>query len=205
MAEDSERFACPHCQGELTDHIPRYRLNDESKKRREAVQAASDLQAQLTAAQEQAGQLEGLQTQLAALQGQSERWGHERSLMQAGVTSQEGLQVALTLYGAMPADTRPPTVADWLTSDSLPQAVRVYLPQASAAPSDQPAPSAAPAAAAPAAAPTGSPHAGVRTGAPLAAGRPSAAELARPETFASLAKAEGLTVEQYARKMLSAG
>ena len=76
----------------------------------------------------------------------------EREIMAAGILDAEGVEYVQHAYSKLAADKRPP-LSEWLSQrDSLPRAVRAYLPEAPAA-SAQPVaspPSAAPAPVAPA-------------------------------------------------------
>jgi len=74
----------------------------------------------------------------------SAEWGTERAIMQRGITDAEGLAVAKTLFGMVPAEARPADgIAGWLgamTAETAPVALRGYLkPGAALAPTLPPA------------------------------------------------------------------
>lgn len=83
-------------------------------------------------------------TALAELQAQMEAerqgWGAERTLIGMGVQDQEGQEIIKALYDRVKPDAAgaKPSIGDWLAArDSLPKAVKAYLPD-----SGTPAPSA---------------------------------------------------------------
>jgi hypothetical protein len=77
----------------------------------------------------------------AASKAEREALRIEREISSAGITDAEGMEYVQHAYGKLPADGRPP-LAEWLAAkDSLPKAVRAYLPEAApAAPAAPPAP-----------------------------------------------------------------
>ena len=78
----------------------------------------------------------------AASKAEREALRVEREIASAGITDAEGIEYVQHAYGRLPSEGRPP-LAEWLgNKDSLPKAVRAYLPEA-------PAPAAAPAVGAP--------------------------------------------------------
>jgi hypothetical protein len=157
-------FACPHCSVEIPDV-----LTAEEVEQQKAALVASHA-AELAPLQAQAQRLAEVEQGRARLE-------LERDVARKGIVDPEGIEVVGALYAALPADARPPSVAEWLASDTLPRGVRAYLPQppAAAAP---PAPAGAPPAPpAPAAAPA-KVAAPVQPGAVSAAGAPTAEQIA---------------------------
>ena len=78
----------------------------------------------------------------AASKAEREALRIEREISAAGITDSEGMEYVQHAYSRLPSEGRPP-LAEWLgNKDSLPKAVRAYLPEA-------PAPAAAPAVGAP--------------------------------------------------------
>jgi hypothetical protein len=65
-----------------------------------------------TSASALAGQLETLQAQHAEA---SSAWADERAMLGVGLTDPEGQAVARTLYGLQPEDSRPGSIADYLS------------------------------------------------------------------------------------------
>jgi len=87
----------------------------------------------------------------AASKAEREALRVEREILAAGVTDAEGVEYVQHAYSRLPTEGRPP-LAEWLGQrDSLPKAVRAYLPEAPAstastatAPAPKPAPAPAP-------------------------------------------------------------
>lgn len=74
----------------------------------------------------------------AASKAEREALRIEREIASAGITDAEGMEYVQHAYGRLPSEGRPP-LAEWLAAkDSLPKAVRAYLPEAT--PAAAPAP-----------------------------------------------------------------
>lgn len=156
-------FACPHCSVEIPDVL----TAEEVEQQKAALVAAHT--AELAPLQAQAQRVAEVEQGRARLE-------LERDVARRGIVDPEGIEVVGALYAALPADARPPSVAEWLASDTLPRGVRAYLPQPPAA-----APVAAPGAAPVATAAPASPAkvaAPVQPGAVSAAGAPTAEQIA---------------------------
>lgn len=107
----------------------------------------------------------------------------EREIMAAGILDAEGVEYVQHAYSKLAADKRPP-LSEWLSQrDSLPRAVRAYLPEAPAA--STPVPS-APTSASPPPAPAPAPRPSTGT-IPQA---PSEPQSWTPEAIARLSPAE---------------
>jgi hypothetical protein len=81
----------------------------------------------------------------AAAQHEAERarWSVERDALRAGITDEEGLDVALMFYDRLPRDKRP-TMGEWLASlradpATAPRALAAYLPTTKATSTTPPA------------------------------------------------------------------
>lgn len=148
---------CESCGHEHEGWIPKTRLDKMASKLREAEQAAeaeaarvADLETQAKSAGKAAKELEAAAERIAQLEAGAVALKQERAIVRAGITDDEGLMVVRSLYSALPEDQRPASVEEWLGSDSLPRAVRAYLPETPAAPAgddkpaDQPAAETAP-------------------------------------------------------------
>jgi len=117
--------------------VPRARLNE----RAEEV-------ATLTAARDEALAKAALADRLPDLEAQLTAARQDVGLVRLGLDD-EGIQVARTLYQALPDDKRPDDLASWVTSDAAPRAVKAYIPAPPAqtpapAPMDAPKPAPAP-------------------------------------------------------------
>lgn len=130
---------CGACGADNDGWIPKERLDKVSEQRRNlrdelasAQQALEDLQSETsTASAEVAAKLshaETLQARVSELENERGGWATERALMAAGVTDEEGVGIARLLWDRMGEDDRPASVGDWLRSDSVPLAIRAYLP-----------------------------------------------------------------------------
>lgn len=89
-----------------------------------------------------AEQADKYRTQIEEVKAQSkaerEALRIEREISSAGITDAEGMEYVQHAYGKLPAEGRPP-LAEWLAAkDSLPKAVRAYLPEATPAPAPAP-------------------------------------------------------------------
>lgn len=140
---------CESCGAENAEWVPLARYNGVAKARDdaqaraqrledEAKQAATDhqtaladVQSKLDALGDPASQVETLTTQLQEAHGELEASKLRQGLMMGGVMDPEGLEVAATLWGALPADKRPESVEAWL-ADGAPRAVTVYVGSAGA-------------------------------------------------------------------------
>lgn len=138
---------CGACGADNEGWIPKERLDKVSEQRRglkeqlaNAQQALEDLQAETaTASAQSEAKLQHAETLLervTQLESEKAGWATERALMAAGVTNEEGVGIARLLWDRIPADDRPATVGEWLTSDAVPLAIKAYLPSGSA-PADQ--------------------------------------------------------------------
>jgi hypothetical protein len=122
---------CGACGADNEGWIPKERLDKVSEQRRNlrdelanAQQALDDLRSETsTASAEVAAKLS-----VAELEAERSGWATERALMAAGVTDEEGVGIARLLWDRMAEDDRPASVGDWLKSDSVPLAIRAYLP-----------------------------------------------------------------------------
>ena len=130
---------CGACGADNEGWIPKERLDKVSEQRRNlrdelanAQQALDDLRSETsTASAEVAAKLshaETLQSRVAELEAERSGWATERALMAAGVTDEEGVGIARLLWDRMAENDRPASVGDWLKSDSVPLAIRAYLP-----------------------------------------------------------------------------
>lgn len=130
---------CGACGADNEGWIPKERLDKVSEQRRNlrdelanAQQALDDLRSETsTASAEVAAKLshaDTLQSRVAELEAERSGWATERALMAAGVTDEEGVGIARLLWDRMAEDDRPASVGDWLKSDSVPLAIRAYLP-----------------------------------------------------------------------------
>lgn len=106
---------CPHCTEELSDVVPRERLNTKT-------QAIKELQKQLSEAQEAASSAEGLQAAAEALRTEleAERNSFEAyklesetsaELLRAGITDPEDMDLARWRYSKI---EEPPAFSEWL-------------------------------------------------------------------------------------------
>lgn len=140
---------CGSCGAENDGWVPQERLDKVSAQRREALEDVRKLQGEIgdlhgtiNDQTKKLSTVDSLSDALDSYRAKEGQWELQRGLMQAGITEEEGLAVASTIYGALPAEDRP-SVADWLASDQLPKGVRSYLPSSEPAPA--PAAPAAPA------------------------------------------------------------
>lgn len=108
---------CPHCSEELSDVVPRERLNTKT-------QAIKELQKQLSEAQEAASSAEGLQAAADALRTEleAERTSFQAyklesetsaELLRAGITDPEDMDLARWRYSKI---DEPPPFSEWLSS-----------------------------------------------------------------------------------------
>lgn len=114
---------CSSCGHENDEWVPRARLNEVSKALDDAKAASQahvdkirDLESQAAAA----GKVPELSAQLETLQAERDKLAREAStaaqevvLVRAGLHDDEGIQVAKTLYGALPEEGRP-SLTEWL-------------------------------------------------------------------------------------------
>lgn len=163
---------CESCGHEHAGWVPMERLTKTAQARDEALSAAAAAEERATSAvsavtteleelRGRATSVDDLRQQLAALQGDKARLELQTGFMGAGLLDPEGLEVATTLWGALPEDRRPASVEAWL-QDGAPKGVRAYLAAPTAAPGSvapaapaaaPPPPAAAPGEPAPPAAP----------------------------------------------------
>ena len=138
---------CGSCGAANEGWIPQDRLDKVSAQRREALEDVrrleseiGDLQGTINDQTKKLSTVDTLSDALDSYRAKEGQWDLQRGLMQAGITGEEGLAVASTLYSALPVEERP-SVADWLASDALPRGVRSYLPRSEPeAPAPAPAP-----------------------------------------------------------------
>ena len=131
---------CGSCGAENDAWVPQERLDKVSAQRREALEDVRKLQGEIgdlhgtiNDQTKKLSTVDSLSDALDSYRAKEGQWELQRGLMQAGITEEEGLAVAATLYGALPAEDRP-SVSDWLTSERLPKGVRSYLPSSEPAP-----------------------------------------------------------------------
>lgn len=173
---------CEQCGHEHSEWVPRARLNE----RAEEV-------ATLTAARDEALAKAALAARVPDLEAQLTAARQDVGLVRLGLDD-EGIQVARTLYKALPDDKRPDDLASWVTSPDAPRAVKAYIP----APAPAPAPAATPApteSPKPAAAPSAPPGtAGLSTQAPSAGATIGARDIERMSDaeYEAWAKANGI-------------
>jgi len=168
------------CGKEHPDWVPKERLSKVAQQRKDAEAARDEAAAKVGELTEQLEAASQLSEQVAQLTAERDKLTARATIMQAGITDPEGIEVVEALWAARPEDARPPEgLTGWLTSpDDLPRAVRAYLPE-----EPQAAPPSAPEGAPPPAASEGGatppPPAGhrppgvqgARTGHPPAAGK----------------------------------
>jgi hypothetical protein len=99
----------------------------ERKALRSQVAGTADLQAKLDAATKRATDAE------AALASGRQEWEERSALWKAGVDDDDGIDVARTLYGRLPADKRP-TMSEWIAGlkaegATVPKPLAPYLAQ----------------------------------------------------------------------------
>ncbi len=109
---------------------------------RQLVARVKELEGRVTELTPLAEQADKYRTQIEEVKAQSkaerEALRIEREIASAGITDAEGMEYVQHAYGRLPAEGRPP-LAEWLAAkDSLPKAVRAYLPEAT--PAAAPAP-----------------------------------------------------------------
>ena len=114
----------------------------ERKALRSQVAGTADLQAKLDAATKRADAAE------SALASGRQEWEERSALWKAGVDDDDGIDVARTLYGRLPADKRP-TMSEWIAGlkaegATVPKPLAPYLaqqtPPGAAPPKAQPKP-----------------------------------------------------------------
>lgn len=101
---------------------------------RQLVQQIKTLQARVTELEPVATEAASYRAQLEEMKGitaaEREALRLEREIYAAGVTDAEGIEYVQHAYGKLKAEDRP-ALGDWLQArDSLPRAVRAYLPEA---------------------------------------------------------------------------
>jgi len=107
----------------------------------------AELAPQAEAATKYASQLDEMK---ALSKSEREALAVERQLLAAGISDAEALDFVQHAYGKLPAEGKP-ALSEWLGNrDSLPKAVRAYLPEAAPAAPTQSAPAAPAAPTAPA-------------------------------------------------------
>jgi hypothetical protein len=109
---------------------------------RQLISRVKELEGRVTELTPLAEQADKYRTQIEEVKAQSkaerEALRIEREIFSAGITDAEGMEYVQHAYGKLPAEGRPP-LAEWLAAkDSLPRAVRAYLPEAT--PAAAPAP-----------------------------------------------------------------
>lgn len=150
---------CGACGASNEGWIPKERLDKVSEQRRglkeqlaNAQQALEDLQteADSASAQNEAKLIhaETLIAKVAKLEAAQSGWDTERALLAAGVTNEEGIGIARLLWDRLPEDSKPQSVSEWLQGESVPLAIKAYLPEPAAEPAAEqsPEPEAEPAA-----------------------------------------------------------
>lgn len=132
---------CPKCTDDIGDYVHAGELTGKAErlKTAEAAKTAAEarvteLEGKLKAAGKGADRITELEAQLTSLQAAQAQWDTERAVMGAGITDPEGVSIAAMLYGRLEEGARPKGgIAEWLTGDAVPKAVRAYLPQAQVA------------------------------------------------------------------------
>lgn len=130
---------CPHCSEELSDVVPRERLNTKT-------QAIKDLEKQLSEAREAVSSAEGLQAAAEALRAEleAERTSFQAyklesetsaELLRAGITDPEDMDLARWRYSKI---EEPPPFAEWLSSSAKDDRhlSRLFQPAAEATPAE---------------------------------------------------------------------
>ena len=117
--------------------IPYDRFAKVAAQRRELKAQLKSASDELVTLRASAGQSDGLAAQLAEMKAQHERasgeWAQEKALIGRGLVDAEAQTVARALYGAIPDETRPKSIADWLAGfdaegASVPKALAGYMP-----------------------------------------------------------------------------
>jgi len=133
---DTENTPLPVADGQ-PGPVPYSRFAQVNAKVTELAAVAEAAKAEAAAAKAAAAEWEGKHSAAAA------DWGTERAIMQRGITDAEGLAVAKTLFGMVPAEARPADgIAGWLgamTAETAPVALRGYLAGKPAAATPPPA------------------------------------------------------------------
>lgn len=122
--------------------VPKARLDEALKKRRESLARVQELEEQLADLEKKAATAETLAKQLEEERGRnatlSQEWETERAVWAVGLTDTEGIEIARHLHSKLPEKDRP-KMADWLGNfktdpSKAPKALQPYLPQAEAPP-----------------------------------------------------------------------
>jgi hypothetical protein len=116
--------------------VPYARLQRVTEQRRalkaqlaEAQAKIDELEDAATGFAKQVKQFESVQAELDGLKGERESWAAERSLVGAGMTDPEGIDLAKLAYSRLKPEDRPKGgIGEWLKGDSVPKGVRSYLP-----------------------------------------------------------------------------
>ena len=117
--------------------IPYDRFAKVAGQKRELKAQVKSMEEELATLRAHSGQAEGLAQQLADMKAQHERaageWSQEKALIGRGLVDAEAQTVARALYGSLPDETRPNSIADWLggfdaEGAEVPRALAAYLP-----------------------------------------------------------------------------
>ena len=108
--------------------IPKSRLDQVLEQKRQLQSQLETLASKMSELETTVKSAEGLTSRIAELESSLEatkfKASTERTMLQAGLRDEEGLQVAQMLYDALPEDNKP-SLQDWLKSP--PRAVQAYL------------------------------------------------------------------------------
>jgi len=100
--------------------VPVERFNEVVNERAALREELAGAKKQLSAAEDKAKTADTLARQIeeqkAEHKAQAARWEEERAVAAAGITDPDGVEVARLVYGRIPADKRPKTISEYLTS-----------------------------------------------------------------------------------------